>query len=393
MFAAFASPVPLGRSSAVRDARTAGPPRRVRRARAPPHAETRAHPHVNLVQPPQTSPPTTPPTPPPPSTSADALPPPALTPTSSSPPPPPPPPSNDQARALAIALALSATSFGLATYLGHDVPGKFPASLDMPLSTSVYNAVSAFVAGPHFAVSLGMGISAFIQALTGFGFAIVSVAALTQVPWIAHSSVFNAVQPVAATLGALTGWILILPEFKRVDWKAVSVLLAASTMTTPIGAVMLEYFKPEAVIRGLGALISGFVLYSALGVPVPKKLGGVPGAWGLGFLAGALGGAFDITGPPLVVHGEAAGWETSNGNFRRNVLAVVTINSSLVVLWDFFAGRLNDYYYMDFVRWATPTTLVGIVCGKLLADRLDPSAFKKIVLGTCMVMGVKLLFT
>ncbi|CDF38735.1 unnamed protein product [Chondrus crispus] len=238
-----------------------------------------------------------------------------------------------------------------------------------------------------------MGISAFIQALTGFGFAIVSVAALTQVPWIAHSSVFNAVQPVAATLGALTGWILILPEFKRVDWKAVSVLLAASTMTTPVGAVMLEYFNPEVVIRGLGALISGFVLYSALGVPVPKKLGSVPGAWGLGFLAGALGGAFDITGPPLVVHGEAAGWETSNGDFRRNVLAVVTINSSLVVLWDFFAGRLNDYYYMDFVRWAAPTTLVGIALGKLLADRLDPSAFKKIVLGTCMVMGVKLLFT
>lgn len=110
-------------------------------------------------------------------------------------------------------------------------------------------------------------------------------------------------------------------------------------------------------------------------------------------MAGALGGAFDITGPPLVVHGEEAGWESSNGEFRRNVLAIVSVNSTLVVLWDFFAGRLNDFYYMDFLVYALPTTVVGIVAGKWLSERMQPEMFKKVVLGTCLVMGVKLLFS
>lgn len=262
----------------------------------------------------------------------------------------------------------------------------------MPSTSNVLvTFVNDFISGPHFAVSVGMGLSALIQALTGFGFAIVSVGALTQVPWIVHSSVFNAVQPVAATLGALTGWLLILPEIRKVSWSDISVLLISSSLTTPVGALLLEYVDVHLVIRLLGALIAGYVLYAASGVKIPPQLGGRPGAWGLGFLAGALGGAFDITGPPLVVHGEAAQWENDNGDFRRNILTVVSVNSTLVVLWDWVTGRLNDYYYWDFVQWAIPTTVVGIVLGKALADRMNPASFKKIVLATCLIMGVKLL--
>lgn len=236
-----------------------------------------------------------------------------------------------------------------------------------------------------------MGLSAFIQSLTGFGFAIVSVSILTQLPWIANSSVFNTIQPVAATLGALAGWLLVLPEIKKVDWKGISTLLVASSISTPFGALILEYFDVGVVIKVLGAVIAGYVLYSLTGVRVPKQLGGNGGAWGLGLLAGALGGAFDITGPPLVVHGEATGWPSAQGDFRRNILAVVSVNSTLVVLWDLVTGRLDDFYYWDFLKYGAPTTVVGIFMGKLLTERLDPASFKRIVLATCLVMGVKLL--
>lgn len=218
-----------------------------------------------------------------------------------------------------------------------------------------------------------------------------SVATLTQLPWIANSSVFNTIQPVAATLGALTGWFLILPEIKKVNWKEISILLVASTITTPVGALMLDYFDVGIAIKVLGALIAGYVIYSLTGVRVPKRLGGNGGAWGLGFLAGAFGGAFDITGPPLVVHGEAAGWPNENGQFRRNILTVVSVNSTIVVLWDLVSGRLDDFYYWDFLKYAVPTTVIGVIVGKFLAERLDPVSFKRIVLGTCLVMGVKLL--
>lgn len=253
------------------------------------------------------------------------------------------------------------------------------------------HAVEEFILGPRFLVSIGMGLSAFVQALTGFGFAIVSVGVMTQLDWIVHSSAFDTVQPVAATLGALTGWSLLLPEVRNVEWRSLRSLLISSSIATPFGIALLEVVDGGLVIRALGALITGYVAYSVAGVKVPKKMGGNAGSWVLGLLAGVLGGAFDITGPPLVVHGEAAEWNSADGTFRRNVLAVVSVNSTLVVLFDAIAGRLNDFYYFDFIKYAAPSVVVGVIIGNWLSSRLDSSSFKKVVLGTCMLLGIKLL--
>ncbi len=200
---------------------------------------------------------------------------------------------------------------------------------------------------------------------------------------------FDVVQPVAATLGAATGWALLLPEIHKVKWKKLTTLLTASTLATPLGVGILELVDAKYILRGLGGLVSGYVAFSLAGLKVPERFSGTSGAWFFGTLAGALGGAFDITGPPLVIYGEAQEWKDSE--FRRNVLAVVSINSSVVVLYDALVGRLNDFYYWDFVKFATPAVIVGILVGNWLSKRLDPAAFKKIVLGTCLLLGVKLL--
>lgn len=253
------------------------------------------------------------------------------------------------------------------------------------------SALDAFLNGPILVVSLSLGISAFVQSVTGFGFAITCVGALTQLPWIANSSMLDVVQPVVATLGALTGWILLLPEIKQVNWKAISALLIATTIATPFGIIGVDYVDSSLIIHGLGALVSGFVIYSVLGIEMPKQVGSRAGAYGFGLLAGTLGGAFDMIGPALVIHASAAGWNTGNGEFRRNMLGVITVNSSVVLLLDYLTGRLNDYYYMDFVTYAIPTVLMGIAVGKMTADRMDAKLFKNLVLGLCLFMGARLL--
>lgn len=286
------------------------------------------------------------------------------------------------------ALQTGATLAGLtAVFLVLDQTGLLPGQ-DSGVLT---DALIDFVVGPRFLVSLGLGVSAFLQALTGFGFAIVSVAALSQIDWISHSSIFDTVQPVTATLGAMCGWALLLPEAKRINWPTIRTLLLATTLGTPLGALLVEHVDATIVIRGLGAVITGYVMYALAGIPVPKWLGDKKGAWGLGVLAGALGGAFDITGPPLVVHGEAAKWDAAS--FRRNILAVVSINSSFVVLWDMLNGKLDDFYYLDFLKYAAPSVVVCLFLGKYVATRLDPAVFKKIVLGTCAVLGAKLMLS
>jgi len=256
---------------------------------------------------------------------------------------------------------------------------------------SAAGAFKNFIDGPRAGVALALGVSAFIQALTGFGFAIVSVGVLSQMEWIAHSSIFNDLQPVAAVLGGIVGWSLVLPEIHKVKWRELAPLLIASTIATPIGAVLFESIDPSLALRALGAVIFGFVVYSLTGVKVPRALGTKPGAIALGALAGAFGGAFDIAGPPLVVHAQAAEWTPGNGDFKRNILTVVSVNSLLVIGWDIFSGRAADFYVSDFVIYSLPMVIVGIAAGKWLGSKLDPAAFKNIVLLVCLTMGVRLL--
>eukprot|EP00168_Porphyra_purpurea_P007110 TRINITY_DN1878_c0_g1_i5.p2 TRINITY_DN1878_c0_g1~~TRINITY_DN1878_c0_g1_i5.p2 ORF type:complete len:456 (+),score=213.41 TRINITY_DN1878_c0_g1_i5:600-1967(+) len=258
---------------------------------------------------------------------------------------------------------------------------------------SAAGAFKNFIEGPRASVALALGASAFIQALTGFGFAIVSVGVLSQMEWIAHSSIFNDLQPVAAVLGGIVGWSLVLPEIHKVKWRELAPLLIASTVATPIGALLFESIDPSVALRALGAVIFGFVVYSLTGVKVPRALGSKPGAIALGALAGAFGGAFDIAGPPLVVHAQAAEWSPANGDFKRNILTVVSVNSLLVIGWDIVSGRAADFYVSDFVIYSLPMVIVGIVAGKWLGSKLDPAAFKNIVLLVCLTMGVRLLTT
>jgi uncharacterized protein len=250
--------------------------------------------------------------------------------------------------------------------------------------------LEAVLADPHFWVCVALAAAAFVQALTGFGFAIVTVAALSQLDWIAHSSVFDTVQPIAATISCAIGWILIFPELRLVQWRRLVPAMVSTTLLTPVGAVALEYINAGMVLKGLGALIASYVLFTALDVKAPKILGSELGGWGMGALAGFLGGAFDISGPPLVIHGQAADW---GQDFRRNLLSVLAINSTVIVTYDLVTGRLADFYYADFLRYAVPGVVVSMLAGRYVATRLDASNAKKVVLLTCFVMGIRLMLS
>jgi hypothetical protein len=134
----------------------------------------------------------------------------------------------------------------------------------------------------------------------------------------------------------------------------------------------LEYLPAAAVLKALGGLIAAYAAFTVSSVTLPAAVGGRAGAWGMGAVAGSFDGAFDITGPAQVVHGQSAGW---GAGFRRNLLAVVAISRSVVVSWDAVSGRKADYYYLDLLTFTVPVVAVGMVAGKFLSKELDPAAF------------------
>lgn len=287
-------------------------------------------------------------------------------------------------------------------------------------------------------VGLVMAFSAFAQALTGFGFAVVAVGAMSSMPWLLHSELFSVITPVAATLGALVGFILLIPyafssapkteEEPGLEWDEILPLLIPCTILTPLGMQLNSMVDPLLATRILAALIMGFVGYKL--VPIigdalqgddddvdvdvepdntvvidmatgdidinnadadaePSFLQSRTAAILMGSAAGIFGGAFDVQGPPLCVYGDAKGW--SPARFRNNVLAVVCLNSALVVAIDYFRGDLGDFYYSYFCLTSLPGVLLGVVAGQFASERIDPVLFKNLVLVMCLGLGLQLL--
>eukprot|EP00535_Pseudo-nitzschia_heimii_P007159 CAMPEP_0197173794 /NCGR_PEP_ID=MMETSP1423-20130617/583_1 /TAXON_ID=476441 /ORGANISM="Pseudo-nitzschia heimii, Strain UNC1101" /LENGTH=488 /DNA_ID=CAMNT_0042622657 /DNA_START=666 /DNA_END=2132 /DNA_ORIENTATION=- len=288
-------------------------------------------------------------------------------------------------------------------------------------------------------VGFVMAFSAFAQALTGFGFAVVAVGAMSSMPWLLHSELYDVITPVAATLGALVGFIILIPyafpegpateENPGLDWGEILPLLIPCTVLTPLGIQLNSMVDPVLATRILAGLIMAFVGYKlvptiqgALGgaeeeqpeeektvlaatasgsdaVEVivendaddaaPDFLQSRTAAILFGSAAGIFGGAFDVQGPPLCVYGDAKGW--SPARFRNNVLAVVCLNSAFVVAIDFFEGALGDFYYPYFCLTSLPGVLLGVVAGQYASERIDPVLFKNLVLVMCLGLGIQLL--
>lgn len=265
-------------------------------------------------------------------------------------------------------------------------------------------------------------------------------------PWLLHSELYDVITPVAATLGALVGFILLIPyafasgppteEEPGLDWGEILPLLIPCTVLTPLGIQLNSMVDPVLATRILAALIMGFVAYklvptiqdaigaggemdeSAMGVTMATEAGAVSLALDdkagddaslslslsssepeflrsktaavlLGSAAGIFGGAFDVQGPPLCVYGDAKGW--SPAKFRNNVLAVVCLNSAFVVAIDYFDGALGDFYYSYFCLTSLPGVLLGVVAGQYASKRIDPVLFKNLVLVMCLGLGIQLL--
>ena len=95
---------------------------------------------------------------------------------------------------------------------------ELPQKIDVLSRTSWIPGASG---DAQLVVASVMAVSAFAQALTGFGFAVISVGALSSMPWLLHSELYEVITPVAATLGALVGAILLLPNVRNLAWREI----------------------------------------------------------------------------------------------------------------------------------------------------------------------------
>lgn len=234
---------------------------------------------------------------------------------------------------------------------------------------------------PHpLLIALVIFLAVLTQSVTGFGSALVAMALLPAMLGLETAA------PLVA-LAALTIEALLLLRYRQsFRMKAVAPLILASLCGIPLGIWALRGLDSRLLLQVLGVVIILAAAYALGQWRLPEMTR--PG-WSLamGFLAGMLGGAFNTSGPPVVVYANCCHWEPDE--FKGNLQGFFLVNSLLVTSGHALSHNLTALVWRNYLL-ALPAIAAGILAGALLDRFIQPQLFRKMVLILLILMGLRL---
>lgn len=183
--------------------------------------------------------------------------------------------------------------------------------------------------------------------------------------------------------------IVVAQDWRHIHLRSAAALVAGSLFGIPLGLLVLGNHHQQLVRAGLGLFILLFALFSLFGRhAVYLEHEHRPLLLFTGFVAGILGGAYGINGPPLAVYGAMRRW--SPQHFRATLQAYFLPASALGMIGYWATGMWTRTVTLDYL-YCLPVALPAIFIGRAVNRRLNPGAYLKYVhLALALIGGVLL---
>ena len=226
-----------------------------------------------------------------------------------------------------------------------------------------------------------VGVGGFVQAVTGFGFALLVMPVTAAL--IGPEAAIGLVTAVGIVLPATMAWDLR----RHIDGAAVGRVVLAAAAGAPIGLVVLARLPAASikVLIAVSVVISVLVLWRNPRIP---RLGGRSGArleLGAGLVSGALATSTGTNGPPVVLALQAQGYRPDP--FRATLCATFAAINGAVLAW-FVISRQLDWAVMPMGLWCLPLLLGGWWIGTRVGGRIPAHRFRLVVLSLLLVSAV-----
>ncbi len=224
-------------------------------------------------------------------------------------------------------------------------------------------------------------LATFIRSAFGFGEALVAV------PLLALIMPIEIAAPVAVLVSITVALVALAQDWCHVQFRSAGLLFASTCFGIPIGLWLLAAV-PETVVKTVLAFViivfSVFCLLNKSPVALTSdRLAPV-----FGFVAGILGGAYGMNGPPLVAFGTLRRW--SPQQFRATLQGYF-LPASIVVMFGYWAGGLWVSTVTRYYLLALPIIVVAIFAGRAANNRFNSHTFIVCVHCGLIVVGAALL--
>lgn len=226
-------------------------------------------------------------------------------------------------------------------------------------------------------------VATLVRSAFGFGEAMIAV------PLLAFWIPLREAAPLALLFSLTVATVVILQDRRKIHVASATWLVLATIPGLPLGLFLLTRGHPSLVKAVLGAVLLAFSLWCLAARRAPAIHGDGRG-WlvGCGFLAGVLGGAYAMNGPPLVLYGAMRRWPAPQ--FRATLQAYF-FPAGLLVAAGFWMSGLWVSQIFRFYLISIPVLIPALVLGTLINRRLRGDVFLKLVYLGLVIIGTVLI--
>jgi len=194
--------------------------------------------------------------------------------------------------------------------------------------------------------------------------------------------------PLVALVAVVIEGVLLLRYREALEVHAIWRVVLAAVIGTPLGVLFFSRVDENLALTVLGLVIAGYALYALLGFKLPQLENSL-WAYLAGLAGGLLGGAYNTSGPPVIVYADCRRWQPDV--FKSNLQGFFIISSVVVLAAHALNGNLTPQVWNAF-GWTLPFIGVGLVAGLSLDRWLNPVLFRRVVLVLLILMGIRLMF-
>lgn len=225
-------------------------------------------------------------------------------------------------------------------------------------------------------------MSALIQSVSGFGFAIFMMSVIPNFMPYATSTVLSGLLSLGTNVANVTRYR------KRINWKLI-IVPAISYFIISYLVINFAAGSSDATLKKiLGVVLIILSIYflffsSRIRIKPTKRNGAIAGG-----LSGVMGGLFSMSGPPIVVYMLSTNTEKEEylgtiqtffliTNVYTSVLRILKGMVTLDMLWLVGAGMICSG--------------LGFIVGVRLLKRIDAAMLKKIIYGFMAISGLSMI--
>lgn len=239
---------------------------------------------------------------------------------------------------------------------------------------------AAAIGDPRFALAIFISVlSGAVRGFSGFG------SALIYIPLMSAVYGPQTAAPSFLLIDFATGLAFLSTVWRRAVWTEILPLVVASTATAQAGAWILRHADPTTLRWGIAGLVAVLIPILASG----WRYHGRPilaVTLAVGALAGILGGAVQISGPPIVLYW--LGSATDIAVVRANFVAYFALFAAVLI----FTYQTTGLITADVIALALligPLHIAAMWAGGKLFDRASERTYRRaayvIVLAAALV--------